>query len=166
MFYACDDIDTALLEVAQEPGSFAVGCWRILRPAIVLDLTDIPAIPGLFERDPEVGQEVSRRALTFLQHVADQISRPITRDDRIHIEYVPTQVVTEFLRARVKWRGKAIDGVKYASAAHPGHASYVLFANRDHVVIDHPNSESEETPWIELVDVCRRSVGLTVQPPA
>ena len=165
MLYACDDIDTALLEVAQEPGSFVVGCWRILRPAIVLDLTDIPAIPGLFERDPEVGQEVSRRALTFLHHVADQISRPITRDDRIHIEYVPTQVVTEFLRARVRWRGKAIDGVKYASAAHPGGASYVLFANRDHIVMDHPNSESEETPWLELVDVCRRSVGLAVQPP-
>ncbi len=166
MFYACDDIDTALLEVAQEPGSFAVGCWRTLRPVSVLDLTDIPVIPGLFERDPEVGQDVSRRALTFLHHIADQISRPITRDDRVHVEYVPTQVVTEFLRARVRWRGRAIDGVKYESAAHPGHASYVLFANRDHVVVDHRDSVSEETPWLELVDVFRRLVGLTVQHPA
>ena len=166
MFYACDDSDTALLEVAQEPGSFAVGCWRTLRPVSVLDLTDIPVIPGLFERDPEVGQDVSRRALTFLRHIADQISRPIARDDRVHVEYVPTQVVTEFLRARVRWRGRAIDGVKYDSAAHPGHASYVLFANRDHVAVDHRDSESEETPWLELVDVLRRSVGLTVQPPA
>ena len=164
MFYACDEIDTALLEVAQEPGSFAVGRWEILRPAIVLDLTDIPAIPGLFECDPEGGQDISRRALTFLHHVADQISRPITRDDRIHVEYVPTQVVTEFLRARVRWRRNAIDGVKYASAAHSGRASYVLFANRDHVVTDPPDSESEETPWLELVDVSHRSVGLAVQP--
>ena len=132
----------------------------------MLDLTDIPVIPDLFERDPELGQDVSRRALTFLHHVADQISRPITRDDRVHVEYVPTQVVTEFLRARVRWRGRAIDGVKYESAAHPGHASYVLFANRDHVVLDHRDSQSEETPWLELVDVFRRSVGLTVQPPA
>ena len=164
MFYACDEIDTALLEVAQEPGSFAVGRWRFLRPAIVLDLTDIPAIPALFENDPAGGQDISRRALTFLHHVADQISRPIKRDDRSHVEYVPTQVVTEFLRARVRWRGKAIDGVKYASAAHCGRASYVLFANRGHVVIDRPDSESEETPWLELVDVCRRSVVLAVQP--
>ena len=164
MFYACDEIDTALLEVAQEPGSFAVGRWRILRPAIVLDLTAIPTIPGLFECDPEGGQDVSRRALTFLRHVADQMSRSITRDDRIHVEYVPTQVVTEFLRARVRWRRNAIDGVKYASAAHPGCASYVLFANQEHVVIDPPDSKTTETPWLELVDVYHRSVGLAVQP--
>ena len=164
MFYACDEVDTALLEVAQEPGSFAVGRWRIFRPAIVLDLTDVPVIPALFECDPEGGQDVSRRALTFLHHVADQISRPIMRDDRIHVEYVPTQVVTEFLRARVRWRRNAIDGVKYTSAAHPGRASYVLFANQDHVVIDPPDRESEETLWLELVEVCRRSVGLAVQP--
>ena len=164
MFYACDEIDTALLEVAQGPGSFAVGRWRILRPAIVLDLTDIPPVPALFDYDPLGGQDVSRRALIFLHHVADQISRSIAHDDRIHVEYVPTQVVTEFLRARVRWRRSAIDGVKYESAAHPGHASYVLFANRDHVVIDPADSESEETPWLELVDVSHRSVGLAVQP--
>ncbi len=164
MFYACDDTDTALLEVAQEPGSFAVGRWRTLRPAIVLDLTAIPAIPALFEYDPEGGQDVSRRAMTFLHHVADQMSRPIARDDRIHVKYVPTQVVTEFLRARVRWQRNAIDGVKYESAARPGHASYVLFANRDHVVIDPAGGESEETPWLELMDVCHRPVDLAVRP--
>lgn len=164
MFYACDEIDTALFEVAQEPGLFAVGRWKILRPAIVLDLTAIPAIPALFECDPEGGQDVSRRALTFLHHVADQISRPITRDDRIHVEYVPTQVVTEFLRARVRRRRNAIDGVKYESAAHPGHASYVLFANQEHIVVDASNDRLEEQPWLELIDVKHRQVGLAVKP--
>ena len=164
MFYACDQIDTALLEVAQEPGSFAVGRWRTLRPAIVLDLTEIPAIPGLFECDPEGGQDVSHRTLTFLGHVADQMSRPIAHDDRIHVEYVPTQVVTEFLRSRVRRRRAVIDGIKYPSSVLPGRASYVLFANQDHVVVEPPDGESAEPPWLELVDVCRRSVGLAVQP--
>ena len=162
MFYACDEIETALLEVAQEPGLFAVGCWRILRPAVVLDLTAILTIPGMFECDPEGGQDVSRRAVTFLHHVADQISRPITRDDRIHVEYVPTQVVTEFLRARVRWLGNAIDGVKYKSAAHPGGASYVLFANQEHVVVDSPEDRPKERTWLELIDVKHRQVGLAV----
>ena len=153
MFYACDEIETALLEVAQEPGLFAVGRWRILRPAIVLDLTMIPAIPALFQCDPEGGQDVSRRAVTFLRHVADQISRPIARDDRIHVEYVPTQVVTEFVRARVRWQRNAIDGVKYESAAHPGHASYVLFANQEDIVVDTSENRPEEQPWLELIDV-------------
>ena len=164
MFYACDEIETALLEVAQEPGLFAVGRWRILRPAVVLDLTTIPTIPRLFECDPEGGQDMSRRALTFLHHVADQISRPITRDDRIHIEYVPTQVVTEFLRARVRWQGNAIDGVKYESAAHPGHASYVLFANQEHIVVDSPEDRPKERAWLELIDVKHRQMGLAVKP--
>ena len=164
MFYACDEIDTALLEVAQEPGSFAVGRWKILRPTIVLDLTEIPAIPRLFECDPEGGQDVSRRTLTFLRHVADQISHPIARDDRMHVEYVPTQVVTEFLRSRLRRRRTVIDGIKYASSMHLGRACYVLFANQDHMVTELPDGESAETPWLELVDVCRRSVGLAVQP--
>ena len=69
MFYACDEVDTALLEVAQEPGLFAAGCWKTLRPANVLDLTDIPSVPGLFDYDPLGGQDVSRRALIFLRHV-------------------------------------------------------------------------------------------------
>ena len=92
------------------------------------------------------------------------MSRPIARDDRIHVEYVPTQVVTEFLRSRVRRRRTVIDGIKYPSSVLPGRASYVLFANQDHVVVEPPDGESGETPWLKLVDVCRRSVGLTVQP--
>ena len=166
MFYGCDAIETALLETVQQPGTFAVGCWKLLRPAAVLDLTDIPAIPGLFEYDPEGGQYVSRRALTFLHHVAEKMSQPVARDDRVHVDYVPTQVVTEFLRSRVRWQGdRSIDGIKYSSSAHPGHASYALFMTQDHIVTDSFDSQSEETPWLELVDVSHRSVELAVQPP-
>ena len=165
MFYACDAIETALLEAAQEPGTFAVGCWKLLSPATVLDLTDIPAIPRLFEYDPEGGEYVLRRALEFLHHIADQMSQPVARDDRVHVDYVPTQVVTEFLRSRVRWQGGRIDGIKYKSSVHPGHASYALFATQDHIVTDSLDSQSEEQPWFELVDVSHRSVELAVQPP-
>ena len=165
MFYACDAIETALSEAAQEPGTFAVGCWKLLRPATVLDLTDIPAIPRLFEYDPEGGQYVFRRALTFLHHVAEQMSQPVARDDRVHVDYVPTQIVTEFLRSRVRWQGSRIDGIRYSSSTHPGHASYALFATQDHIIVDSPDGQSEETPWLELVDVSHRSVEFSVQPP-
>ena len=164
MFYACDQIDTALLETAQQAGRFAVGYWKTLRPAALLDLTDIPAIPGLFEYDPECGQYASGRALTFLHHVAEQISQPVARDDRVHIEYVPTQVVTEFLRSRVRWQRAGLDGIKYNSSAHPGHAAYAFFVNQDHVLTDLRDDMSEETPWLELIDMRHRSVGLAVQP--
>ena len=132
--------------------------------AALLDLTDIPAIPGLFEYDPECGQYASGRALTFLHHVAEQISQPVARDDRVHIEYVPTQVVTEFLRSRVRWQRAGLDGIKYNSSAHPGHAAYAFFVNQDHVLTDLRDDMSEETPWLELIDMRHRSVGLAVQP--
>ena len=101
---------------------------------------------------------MSRRALTFLHHVAEQMSQRVAPDDRVHVDYVPTQVVTEFLRSRVRWQGGRIDGIKYNSSAHPGHASYALFATQGHIVADSLDRQSEETPWLKLVDVGHRSV--------
>ena len=168
MFYACDDIETALLEAAQTPGTFAVGCWKLLRPAVVLDLTDIPAVPDLFEydpKDPEGSKHLLRRQLTFLRHIAEQMAQPVARDDRVHVDYVPTQVVTEFLRSRASWQGSPIDGIKYSSSVHPGHASYVLFATQDHIVTGPFDGQLEDQPWLELVDVSHHSVKLAVQQP-
>ena len=168
MFYACDETETALLEVAQQPGRFAVGQWEMLRPTIVLDLTDIPAMPGIFDCDPSDSLYPNRSALTFIRHIADQISRPIDRDDRIHIEYVPTQVVTEFLRAQESWEGERIDGIKYTSSLHPNHASYVLFANQAHVLTDSTDDQRErqrwpeEERWLKLVSVTHHQVNLAV----
>ena len=165
MFYASDDIETALLEAAQEPGTFAVGCWKLLRPISVLDLTNIPAVPDLFEYDPRSGQFLPRRPLTFLHHVAEQMSQPVARDDRVHVDYVPTQVVTEFLRSRVRWQGSLIDGIMYGSSVQPGRASYALFATQNHIVGGSSGSQSGDPPWLEMADVSHRSVELSVQPP-
>ena len=49
MFYGCDYPETALRETAKQPGQFAVGCFRTLRPTVVMDLTDIPPVPSIFE---------------------------------------------------------------------------------------------------------------------
>ena len=98
MFYGCDDELTALKETASEQGSFAIGRFETLREATLLDLTAIPPVPSLFETTPENVVVPRRRMLRFLHHVAREISRPIERDDKVHVEYVPTQIVTEFIR--------------------------------------------------------------------
>ena len=112
MFYGCDDEDTALREAASGPGLFAVGEFETVRPAVLLDLTDIPDVPGLFEDVPDFQAVDPRRALMFLHHVAGEMSRRIERDDRVHIKYVPTQVVTEFIRAKVIWGESKVDGIR------------------------------------------------------
>ena len=48
MFYASDEAETALREIAKDPahaGQYAIGRFRALRDASILDLTEIPSIP-------------------------------------------------------------------------------------------------------------------------
>ena len=133
MFYGCDDDDTALLEVAEGPGSYALGEFETKRPAILLDLTNIPEVPSLFEPVHDFQEVYPRRELSFLHHISREISRCVKRDDRVHIEYVPTQVVTEFIRAKVMLGESRIDGIRYNSSVNKRHVSYVLFADQSNV---------------------------------
>ena len=94
--------------------------------------------------------------LRFLNHIAAEISRPIGRDDKVHINYVPTQVVTEFVRSRLTSGGQRIDGIKYGSAIHDGHASYVIFATQDNLVTaEEDRWGTASNQWLELTGVER-----------
>ncbi|MNJ70296.1 RES domain protein [compost metagenome] len=88
----------------------------------MLDLTRIPAIPGFFSEEPRR----FRLYLKFLHHFAQDIMQPVARDDRVHTEYVPSQIVTEYLREQTFKDGK-LDGIMYGSVASPGKRNVVLF---------------------------------------
>jgi hypothetical protein len=76
------------------------------------------------------------------------------RDDRVHIEYVPTQVVTEYMRAMKTMESEVIDGVRYSSARHAGGASIVLFCDPHNLIL--PDDERTQhyglykDRWIRL----------------
>ena len=163
MFYGCDDDDTALLEVAEGPGYYALGDFEIVRPAVLLDLTHIPEVPSLFESVPDFQEVDPRRALRFLHHISREISRCVEKDDRVHIEYVPTQVVTEFIRAKVTWGESRVDGIRYNSSVYEGHASYVLFADQTNVEGTEV-SGLEADRWLRLASVRRRWFDPTARP--
>ena len=76
-------------------------------------------------------------------------------DDRVHIEYVPTQVVTEFIRAKVIWGESKVDGIRYVSSVNEGHSLYVFFADQLNVV-GTPASGLVEDSWLRLVDTRHR----------
>lgn len=163
MFYASDHRETALREIAKSPGEFIVGRFETTRPIIVLDLTKIPPIPSLFQEIPEHMEFRPRQVLRFLNHIGEAIAQPIQRDRRTHIEYVPTQVVTEYVRSRLTWRNENIDGIKYPSAVHGGHGSYVLFAAQADVFGDSSDREGASgggahDPWLTLADKCHQSI--------
>ena len=158
MFYGCNEEATALKETASGQGCYAIGRFETLRSATVLDLTAIPPIPSLFDCVPDSTEIQPRRILKFLHHIAREVSRPIERDDnREHIEYVPTQIITEFVRGQVALGNSRIDGIKYSSSVHPGHVSLVLFANQSNIEAT-PASEWSEDVWLKLVGTIHRWV--------
>lgn len=157
MFYACDEIETALLETASGPGRFAVARFETRRPATILDLTSIPSVPSLFGPPTGILEFRPRKPIMFLRHLAEHISRPIKRDQRVHVDYVPTQVVTEFIRSQTHDDQAQVDGIKYDSSVHSGHSSYVLFASQDNMRSPKSNLAKVDQ-WLELVGMCHCSV--------
>lgn len=154
MFYGSDQTETALRETARSlgTGSYALGEFANGREIVLLDLANLPAIPSLFHEIPDSMEYNPRTVLQFLDHVSWEISQPVARDGREHIEYVPSQVVTEFVRSTNTDAGK-IDGIRYPSAVHPGAASYVLFADQDNVAVpnDPRPTYRDDDRWLELV---------------
>jgi hypothetical protein len=152
MTYVSEDAKTALDETADEPGTYAIGQFRTLRDITILDLAQLPPVPSLFTEIPDMLGHDPREALKFLRLLAEDISRPIARDDRLHIEYVPTQVVTEFLRSAKLPDKRWLDGIRYRSSRRSGGTSLVLFADQHNVAGVCDKSGPKPDPWLELVD--------------
>ncbi len=156
MLYSATDRDTALVETADGPGHYLIATLRLCRPTVVIDLTRLPSVPSLFA----VAEEQNRFELMFLHWFAHDVSRPIERDDRVHVEYVPTQVVTEYFRSQFQLSGGQVDGLLYRSARRPEGKNVVLFAEPASVVLASIATGAplpdrgwrrDPAPWIEVV---------------
>jgi len=161
MFYGAENPHLALAEVRESPAS--LGTFVAERDFSVLDLANLPPVPGTFSN-------VSRgeiMALRFLHQFTRLITKPVERKDRTVLEYIPTQVFSEFLRD-FKFSAGKLDGVRYPSALTPGDAgtnvgmfakvgdaNVVLFATDADVVDGNPAEEWSESrePWLRLSQV-------------
>ncbi len=128
MFYGAFDVATARLETfdfEHHKGQIlSIGTFRPTRNLRVLDLANLPEVPSVFEDDGH------RRIhpLRFLHAFARDIAKPINRDGREHIEYVPSQIVTEYFRHVFRDAdNRAIDGIIYRSSKDGGTHALVLF---------------------------------------
>lgn len=128
MFYGASDRETAFAEVYDCDRNtvdqiLTIGRFRPSQPLRVLDLTTLPAMPGVFsERNHLI------YPLTFLKEFSRSVSRRVKRDGREHVEYVPTQIVTEYIRFRHRQtEDLPIDGLIFYSSSSRGGKCYVLF---------------------------------------
>lgn len=153
LLYAADDEETALAETAREPGVYALGEFEVLDSIPILDLTLVPPSPSFFD----LPARPIRSGLIFLNRLADEISRPIARDDRVHLEYLPTQVVTEYFRRELR---PVVKGIRYPSAQHEHGTCIAIFAGAKAIVDGvegHPIFP--ERRWIRMVRAWTRPVG-------
>ncbi len=127
MFYGNFDESTAIAESSPDGktihGRYVVGKFRLTKPLKVLDLTNLPQYSFWMPGDKD--------GIAFLRSFNNEITKSIIRDDRIHVEYVPSQVFTEYLRYIYKCDKENIDGIIYKSSLKDSKDNnIVLFYNQ------------------------------------
>lgn len=123
VFYGSTDPTTCVAELrAPVGGQAVVGKFEIVRPLRLLDLTRLESMRnGLSYFHP--GYLDAHRYGLFVQDFHDEIRKPVIPGAEA-LEYLPTQVVAEYLWTRTR----RIDGLIFRSAQVSGkHANIVLF---------------------------------------
>jgi hypothetical protein len=157
VFYGAFSQHVAVAEVRPRVGGLVVVArFRVTRP---LRLLDFGAFAELRFRDsvfrPGYNKRVSRRS--FLRTIGEEIGRPVQPHEEL-LDYVPTQVLSEYLRET-----HGVDGLIYPSAQfggatddeHPGAertSNVVLFhhASRVENGSELPNAMNRELPACSL----------------
>lgn len=145
MFYGALERQTALMET-YDPGkdedkAITTGSFFTARRFPVCDFTSLPPIPSLFD----IGKRDIRHSLKFLHSFVADLSAPVRKDGSEQIEYVPTQVVTEYLR-RVYTHPEhgPVRGILYRSAQRSGGTCCVLFFDSEDCTEISPGWDTEK----------------------
>lgn len=151
LFYGARSRATAIAEtIGPDQSRHAIAEFVTARAIRVLDLTKPPCV-SIFDEDRADLYEWS----TFMRSFLRDLQKPVRNDGSQHIDYVPTQIVTEYFRSAVRHRGKALDGVLYRSAKRERGVCAVLFADREDVA---PLPDPSATPVYDGYMISMRRV--------
>ncbi len=146
--YVAFDSDTAVAEIVDKPpAQIAVAEFKCKTALQILDLTKIPDVPSVFEEN----EFHERETILFFLDFIEAITNPIERDGREHIDYVPSQVVSEYFAQLFRTEDDApLDGIAYPSVAMPSGRNLVLFPPRGY--------ERKLEDMLELISVKRATI--------
>lgn len=121
--YCSSNICTAISEIYRK-NLKVVGVVRI-RPKTEIKIIDFVGVnlPSPFDKS----NRHYMKSIDFLKSFINEISTPITIDDQEHLEYIPTQIIFEYLSFEFKRQG--ISGIRYSSSKIPGGVNYAFFVN-------------------------------------
>ena len=125
-FYCALERGTAVAEVVSSPPvELVIAEYKVMRELNVLNLCDLPDPPSLFDASKALEHEWH----TFIDGFVAEISQPVRKDGREHIDYVPSQVVCEWFAQAFQLpdQAKPLDGLIYPSAVARNGKNLVLF---------------------------------------
>jgi hypothetical protein len=139
LFYGALDDETAIAEtvdpVDAAESKVALGHFQPIVPLRVLDLTRLPAPPSLFD----VERREQRGDLLFLNSFVREVSKPVRRDGTEHIDYVPTQILCEYIRHG--FADGEVAGILFRSTMSPEGTVAALFVDREDCL--EPNADAD-----------------------
>ncbi len=158
MFYGAFEYQTALKEtytpVSGATKNIVCGTFELKTDMHALDLTSLPDIPSIFDEE----ERYLRSAIIFFHEFVKDLSKSVLKDDREHIEYVPTQIVTEYFKHLFHHAGDdnvrdRVYGIIYPSSQHDGGKACVLFASNEQCVDKGGSYSSMDVPILELINI-------------
>ena len=158
MFYGSRQRETACREIlparsVTEGIEVTTVEFRPTRPLRVLDLSTPISTPSIY--DPNLDSLERRGLFLFLGQLIRELSAPISKDGSQHLEYVPTQIVTEFFRWRFRGGGQ-LDGIVFPSAVHKCGINCALFVDNSDCLDEgeefRPRYGNENTFGLTMLD--------------
>lgn len=135
MFYCSFDPDIAFKETISSEDLtrpfYTMAEFQTLDDLYLIDLSKIPYVSAFDQEKWELFDRTD-----FLTRFLHDFSAPILHDGREHVDYVPTQIITEYFRFEFARAGsRQIDGIIYPSSKNRKKNACVLF-------MDHYQSKS------------------------
>jgi len=123
MFYGSEDQKTCLDEIDEKEA--VVGEWALTEEMKILDLTKCTEhdMPSIFDKKRRGDYHEYKYILDF----KSDLSEPINKDGCEHYEYVPTQIVAEFLKVNKP----DVLGICIYSSINTRKKNYTLFLGND-----------------------------------
>jgi hypothetical protein len=132
MFYGSLNEKVCIKEVVDYSDTtkpyYSTGYFNSKTELNLVDLTKLPAIPSIY--DEQNNHYID--TIFFLREFIEDISKPVRPSDSA-IEYVPTQVVTEYIKFNPSLKA---DGIIYPSSKGKFLKNIVLFKNQEECIED------------------------------
>lgn len=148
MFYGAFQVETSLAETLDYENNDLEFCTTVgfitNTELTIIDLSALPDLPSPF--DQKKLKDYYR--ISFMRDFVKDLMSPIKRDGRVHIDYVPTQVVTEYFRFPFsdKLKGnKRIHGIVYPSSKNGKKACVLFFDNTESLEVLEMDEDSLQT---------------------